>query len=424
MAVSITTSLHVGLVAGTGVTFSAPVVPDISTDDIYNPDNPNQTLTNMLSGISSEKLLGSVTIDGTETGLTSIYTVPAGKVVIPSRITFALTDISGTGNPPSVNVGWTADNYDDLIDSTITSIYDLESATVFAAGNDYVPTDTLTLSGGTFDTVAEATVATTKLVSLDRDAAGIEYTPADTITLAGGTASTKAIVTVLTCKLVSATVNAGGTFYGNAQTFDVSVAGGTRTVVATVNVTTDSGGIVTTINSISLAGSYTVLPTLTANAVSGDNGTDHGTGLTLDLVFGVNSFEISTPGSYTANASNFTQFATDGSGSGATFNSTSFGVDTVTVSDAGSYTVLPSNHVSTVGGGSGCTLDPTWDVLETLFDEMDTINRVLSLPDLGKNSTTYGTIDAANVIKANVVAAATYDDYELTLYFFGFQVAE
>jgi hypothetical protein len=49
MTVSITSSLKVALVSGTGVTFSAPVVNLISTDDVYNPANPAQTLTAMLS---------------------------------------------------------------------------------------------------------------------------------------------------------------------------------------------------------------------------------------------------------------------------------------------------------------------------------------------------------------------------------------
>ncbi len=51
MAVTIISSLRIGLVSGTGVSFSAPVVPALTTDNIYNADNPNETLTAMFDGV-------------------------------------------------------------------------------------------------------------------------------------------------------------------------------------------------------------------------------------------------------------------------------------------------------------------------------------------------------------------------------------
>src|SRR5690606_19888245 len=69
---------------------------------------------------------------------------------------------------------------------------------------------------------------------------------------------------------------------------------------------------------------------------------------------------------YTANAASFTQAATSGVGTGATFDTTVWGVNTVTVDTAGAYTALPSSPVaqgSTSGAGTGCTLTVLWGLL-------------------------------------------------------------
>ena len=92
MAVTITSSLRVALVSGTNVTFSAPVVPEVTTDDIFNPNNPTQTLTDMLLGISSAKLLSTTTVDATVVGNHTLYTVPAGNIMIPR---------AGSAHPPA-----------------------------------------------------------------------------------------------------------------------------------------------------------------------------------------------------------------------------------------------------------------------------------------------------------------------------------
>ena len=60
MTVSITSSLKMGLISGTGVSFSAPVVPALTTDDIYNADNPTQTLTSMFGPMMTGPLIAGV----------------------------------------------------------------------------------------------------------------------------------------------------------------------------------------------------------------------------------------------------------------------------------------------------------------------------------------------------------------------------
>lgn len=442
MTVIISSSLPVALVSGTGVDFSAPVVNLISTDDVYNVNNPSESLTDLLSGISSAQLAGSASIDGTTVGNHSLYTVPTGQKFIPTSILFALTDVAGSGVGPVVNSGFTAVSYNDFIDSTLDATYDLDSGAFFAggsgyaigdvlslvggthsttaqltltqahlasvdvndagtayapadtitlaggtavtaavldvattklvsatpnaAGSGYAPADTLTIAGGTHSVIATTTVATTKLVSVAVNAAGTVYVPGDTITLAGGTFSTAAVVTVLTSKLVSAAINNGGSGYALSSTFNVTVAGGTAATAALVNVSTDGTGVITTINSVNTAGSYTVLPSLVGNAVTGGTGT----GLTLDLTFGVNTISITTAGSYTVNSTSFTQASTSGSGTGATFNTGLFGVNTLTVAAAGSYTVNPTltANAATGGTGTGATLDILFGVNTITID--------------------------------------------------------
>jgi hypothetical protein len=231
------------------------------------------------------------------------------------------------------------------------------SAAINAAGSSYAPADTITLTGGTSTTATVLTVASTKLVSASVNAAGTGYAPNDTITLSGGTATTPAVLTVTHTKVVSATVAAGGSGGTNgAQTVTGTTGTGTK-FQASVTV---SGGAITAVNSISLAGDYTVNPTnIAAEPVTGASLT----GAQLNVVMGVLTTSITTAGVYTANAASFTQASTSGTGTGATFNTTSFGVNAATVTTAGSYSVVPANPVaqgSTSGSGSSATFNMTW----------------------------------------------------------------
>lgn len=75
------------------------------------------------------------------------------------------------------------------------------------------------------------------------------------------------------------TIAAGGTGYALSSTFTVTIAGGTGTA-ATLSVTTNGAGVVTTVNSILTIGYYTALPA-TPNTPTGGSGT----GLQLNLIF-------------------------------------------------------------------------------------------------------------------------------------------
>lgn len=158
MTATITSSLRIGIVAGTGVRIAGPVVPEITTDDIFNADNPTQTLTELIGGLSSTQLVGTATLDGTTIANTTIYTVPANETFIPTSVVFLLTDITGEGVGPAINVGFSG-SYQELIDSTRSTGYTLSSASSISdAGSGYSEDDILTLTGGTFDDVATITV--------------------------------------------------------------------------------------------------------------------------------------------------------------------------------------------------------------------------------------------------------------------------
>lgn len=201
------------------------------------------------------------------------------------------------------------------------------TVTVGGTNNAYTSTPTFSVSDADLSGSGATFSVRMKLLTASVNAPGTVYAPGDTVTLTitGGTVATKPIITVSTVKLISATIAAGGTGYGNAQTFTATVAGGTSTVAATLSLTSNAGGVITTINSVSAAGSYTVLPSLTANAVTGGSGT----GCTLNLVFGVNTITISTAGLATVIGTAATQFSTSGSGTGLTLNTLTWGVDSV-----------------------------------------------------------------------------------------------
>jgi hypothetical protein len=158
-----------GLVSGTGVTFSAPTVPAITTDDIYNPDNPSQTLTDLLLGISSAKLLGSAIIDATATGDTTLFTVSANETFLPTDVVFLLTAISGSGSPPLIDVGY-ADPWTDLVDSStfgegsqftgITAVNQILSFSDFKNTGSNSGADYKALAGGNTVSVSVSTAAT------------------------------------------------------------------------------------------------------------------------------------------------------------------------------------------------------------------------------------------------------------------------
>lgn len=277
------------------------------------------------------------------------------------------------------------------------------SAAMAAAGSGYAIGELITLAGGTYTDPMVLSVATGKLVSTALNALGSGYDAGQVITLAGGTAATKATLTLTHVQLASTALNAAGTGY--APNNVITTAGGTGTA-ATLNVATtkvvsatvaaagsgdlgDGAGVIVegttgtgtkfqasvtiaanaiaSVQSISLAGSYTVNPTAIANEpVTYISGASSGTTLTgaqLSVVMGVDTVTVVTRGDYTVISAALTQngATVPAGGTGATFQTSSFAPLTWTVSEAGSYSVLPASFTqdgaTAPAGGTGATFN-------------------------------------------------------------------
>lgn len=84
-------------------------------------------------------------------------------------------------------------------------------------------------------------------------------------------------------EFASFTIGSGGSSYGNTQTFTATLSGGSLAgggSAAQASVTSNSSGVITTINSVVTPGLYTTLPTLPTSTTGGA-----GSGLTLDSPF-------------------------------------------------------------------------------------------------------------------------------------------
>lgn len=276
------------------------------------------------------------------------------------------------------------------------------SSIITSVVSTYEPADTVTMAGGTYLTPAVLTVTNTRLVSILLNSPGVgNYAPTNTINLSGGTMSTTAVLTVSTTKVVSATVAAGGA--GGTD--------GTRTATGTTGTGTKfqaevtvAGGAVTAVNSITVAGSYTVNPTTPANEPV--TGTGIGAGAQLNVVLGVDTFAITNRGVFTANPSGgtMTQASSSGTGTGATFQQAILGPNAMSVTTPGVYSVTPSNPVaqlSSSGLGLGATFTLTFGSVAA-FNNGDWvfISGVSGMTEV--NGETY------------VVANATSGSFELT----------
>ena len=203
-------------------------------------------------------------------------------------------------------------------------------------------------SGATF-------AVTMKVISLSvvtAQSGGGSYAPGDIVTLTGGTHTVAATGTVTNTLVESATVaNAGSG--GTDGTATVTGTTGTGTKFQ-ANVTIASGAI-STINSISLAGNYTVNPTvLTAEPVTGGGLV----GATLNLKMGVEAVTPLVQGAYTVLPTSPIGSTTGGSGTGATFSAL-WGVEAIAVTAPGAgYDETSQIIISGSGiGGGAATLE-------------------------------------------------------------------
>lgn len=161
------------------------------------------------------------------------------------------------------------------------------------------------------------------ILGLTSKSTGSGYKPGDTITMAGGTLATTGgtatIGKVTTTKVDSVTIAAAGTG-GTNGTYEVygTTGNGNRAVF---NLTV-SGGAATSVSLVD-GGHYTTNPTTPSAepvATAAPN-TTLPSGLTLNLVMDADVVQVSTPGLYANGGvpATFTQAATSGTGTGASF---------------------------------------------------------------------------------------------------------
>jgi hypothetical protein len=292
-------------------------------------------------GMCGARIFGSLTI--TESSPTADMEI--------CRLPFNITPLNDSIIPVVVMRGST------LIQNAVSILNGgsgIEGITVTAPGS-YATLPSLSIvgngSGASFSPIME--VGSISAINTAQSGVG-SYAPDDIIELAGGTFTARGSIKVTNTKVVSATIAAGGSGgTDGAQTVTGTTGTGTKFQAAV----TITGGEITAVNSISVAGDYTVNPTLlTAEPVTGASLT----GATLNIVMGVSQVSVEEAGAYTVLPSNpVSQFSTTGAGTGAQVTPL-WGLEGANVLTPGTGYDGDSALSITGGGGTGggaATLD-------------------------------------------------------------------
>jgi hypothetical protein len=141
---------------------------------------------------------------------------------------------------------------------------------------------------GVFGVSASEKSGTGNVATLTITSAGSGFTARPTLSITG--ANTVQAVAIANAKTVGVTITAAGTGYVAGQVF--TATGGTGTATTLTITTVNGSGNVTAV-SITQAGDYTALPTLTNNPFT-SNTTVSGTGFTATLSMGVGSTLVTT----------------------------------------------------------------------------------------------------------------------------------
>jgi hypothetical protein len=142
---------------------------------------------------------------------------------------------------------------------------------------------------GVFGVSADETVGTGNVGTLTIVSSGSGFTARPTLTITG--ANTTPATAVANAAVVGVTITAPGTGYEVGNTFTATGGTGTSAVLTVDDV--DVNGNVTSIT-ITTAGDYTVVPTVTDNPFTSNTGS--GIGFTANLSLGVGSTQITNAG--------------------------------------------------------------------------------------------------------------------------------
>lgn len=169
--------------------------------------------------------------------------------------------------------------------------FDLHTVSLLSGSSPLAFTDRLLV--GLLNQVAyDAGNGAVSAIAAGTPGAGYTTIPAVALTppATGAKATGSGATATAVMRAVSATVAAGGSGYTNGTQTLTGVSGTGTKYQASVNV---AGGVVTAVNSITVGGAYTVMPTLAGDATTGGGGT----GATLNLSMGVASYTIGAGGS-------------------------------------------------------------------------------------------------------------------------------
>ncbi len=225
----------------------------------------------------------------------------------------------------------------------------VSSVAVTGAGSGYTAIPSVSFTGGGGS--GAASFASMKTLSATIVGPGTNISPGNTGTFVGGTFTTAAIATVTNTCVGAASVAAAGTG-GTPGTQTVTGTTGTGTKFQ-ASVTINGGGVVTAVNSITVAGNYTVNPSDVAHEPVTGAGL---TGAQLHVIMGALTVSITTPGRYTV-------LPTAPVSTSAVFSVTpTYGVDIVTVTDGGiDYVTAPAVAFSSGAATATATLATAGD---------------------------------------------------------------
>jgi hypothetical protein len=223
------------------------------------------------------------------------------------------------------------------------------------AGSAFTSLPALAPTGGTLvGQPATAIALSLKAVTATVNAPGLGVAINDTFVPAGGTLKPLGAASLLTAthiQVQTAVVNAGGTG-GTPGAVTITGTTGTGTKFQATG-TINGSGVLTGPLVVTVAGDYTVGPTIAGDAVTGGSLT----GATVALQMGAKTLAITTAGQYVlAPASANTP--TDGTGTGTGVTLTlSYGLGEATITNSGNYSGAPSFTVTpTDGNGTGASI--------------------------------------------------------------------
>ncbi|MES3018146.1 MAG: hypothetical protein V4721_10215 [Bacteroidota bacterium] len=304
----------------------------------------------------------------------------------------------------------------DLPSITFTTKVKTGTGAVTTAGTGYTTLVAAITGGG--GSGATGTV-TGKAITGAVAAPGTGYVAGTSvITITGGTAATASSFTVTNTQVVSATVAAGGTGDLGAGA-GVIVEGTTGTGTKFRASVTIAANAIASVQSITVAGNYTVEPTvIAAEPVTYISGAASGTTLTgaqLSVVMGALTLATNVAGNYSVLPANpAAQGSAVGGGTAATIT-VSWGILAFTITAAGTgYTSYPTFSVTGAGGTGGViTAAMQVETPMTIVDAGENLNTAPTLTfsaTTGTLATATATLDAAaqNISGTTLTNAGSY----------------